>query len=126
MEASARGTRLVVVNEYELEIDSLRRTLDRLRAEEAAPQIIDEYEVELRILVALYEAAKQTITAGDRDPRLAGALEQLGFDEWSLASVYSFIYETAMDVETDGRDLAAVIGGMDFAASLLTAAGELN
>jgi len=114
------------VDEYALEIDSLRRALDRLRAEEAAPAVIDEYEVELRILRALYQAAIQTVAAADRDPRLPGALEQLGFGAWRLDDVYSFVYETAMEAETDGRDLAAVIGETDFVASLLAAAGELN
>jgi hypothetical protein len=114
------------VDEYALEIDSLRRTLDRLRAEEADPTIIDEYEVELRILRALYAAALETVAAGDLDPRLSGALEQLGFGAWGLDGVYSFVYEAALDAETDGRDLAAVIGETDFAGSLLAAAGELN
>ena len=112
------------MNEYELEIESLRRTLARLRLEEADPQIIDEYEVELRILRALYEAARRTLPAGDHDPRLAAALESMGFGGWNLASVYSFVYDVAMDAETDGRDLAALIGEMDFVDTLLEVAGE--
>ncbi len=114
------------MDEYELEISALQRTLDRLRAEEADQKVIDEYEVELRILRALYDAANRTVLAGDRDPRLAGALERLGFGGWGLATVYSFVYEAAMDAETGDRDLAGVIGEMDFAASLLLAAGELS
>jgi len=114
------------VDEYALEIDSLRRTLERLRLEEAAPAVIEEYEAELRILRALYAASIQTVAAGERDPRLAGALEQLGFGAWSLGSVYSFVYEASMEAEPEGRDLAAVIGEADFAGSLLALAGELN
>jgi hypothetical protein len=107
------------VDEYALEIDSLRRTLARLRVEEAAPPLIDEYEVELRILVALYDAASRTMDARDGDPRLAGALACLGFGGWDLDNVYSFVYEAAMEAETEGRDLAAFIGEMDFPALLL-------
>ena len=114
------------MDEYRLEIDSLRRTLERLRLEEADPTVLDEYEAELRILRSLYQAAIDTLAAGERDPRLAGALEQLGFGAWGLDAVYSFVYEAAMDAETDGRDLAAVIGETDFAASLLASSGELN
>ena len=115
-----------MVDEYELEIDSLRRTLDRLRVEEAAQPVIDEYEAELRILRALYDAAQQTLTAGDADPRLIGALERLGFGAWNLDSVYSFVYERAMDADAGGRDLSAVIAETDFGAALLSGAGELN
>jgi hypothetical protein len=114
------------VDEYQLEIDSLRRTLERLRIEEAAPDVIDEYDVELRILRALYEAAERTIAAGERDPRLAGALERLGFGRWELPNVYSFIYDAAMDAGVGGLELAALIGETDHAAQLLTTAGELN
>ena len=114
------------MDEYELEISALQRTLDRLRAEEADQKVIDEYEVELRILRALYDAANRTVLAGDRDPRLAGALERLGFGGWGLATVYSFVYERAMDADAGGRDLSAVIAETDFVAALLSGAGELN
>jgi len=114
------------VDEYELEIDSLRRTLDRLRSEEAAQPVIDEYEAELRILRALYDAALRTMAAGDADPRLVGALERLGFGSWNLTSVYSFVYERAMDADAGGRDLSGAVTETDFSAALLSGAGELN
>ncbi len=112
------------MDEYALEVDSLRRTLARLRVEEAASPLIDEYEVELRILVALYEAATRTLEARDGDPRLAGALAGLGFSEWDLDNLYAFVYEVAMEVDTEGRDLASLVGEMDFPALLLAAADE--
>jgi hypothetical protein len=110
------------VDEYALEIGSLRSTLARLRVEEAAPPLIDEYEGELRILVALYEAVTRTLDAGDGDPRLAGALAGLGFGAWDLDNAYAFVYEAAMEADTEGRDLVGVIGEMDFPALLLAAA----
>ena len=112
------------MDEYALEIDSLRRALTRLRLEEAAPAIIEEYEVELRVLTALFEATSQTIGAGDHDARLAGALARLGFGEWDLDNVYAFVYEVAMEVDTEGRDLAALVGEMDFPVLMLAAADD--
>jgi hypothetical protein len=107
------------VDEYELEITEVRRTLARLRAEKAGEELIEEYEAELRNLVALYEAATETLELGARQPRLREALFELGFGDWTLANVYSFVYEAAMEAEADGRDLANVITHTDYAASLL-------
>jgi hypothetical protein len=111
------------VDEYAAEIGSLQRTVARLRAEEAEERIVEEYEVELRNLRALYEAAQRTMKEGEEDPRLARALAELGFGGWSLDSVYSFVYEAAMDADTGGRELSVVVGEIDFAASLVAALG---
>jgi hypothetical protein len=107
------------VDEYQLEIQDIRRTLMRLKADKAAEDLIEEYEAELRNLLALYEAATDTFEQGRRQPRLRDALAELGFGEWTLTSVYSFVYEAAMETETAGRDLANVINHTDYAASLL-------
>jgi hypothetical protein len=111
------------VDEYEEEIATLEGTLVRLRAEEAEPRVIDEYEAELRNLVALHRAARETLEAGAADPRLARALADLGFGDWTLGNVYSFVYEAAMDADSADRELAAVIQEIDFPASLLAAYG---
>lgn len=105
------------MDEYQIEIREVRRTLARVRAAQARPEVIEEYEAELRNLVALYEAATDTLN--NRDPRLPGALEELGFGPWELTNVYSFVYEAAMDAELDGRDLANVITHTDYASSIL-------
>lgn len=106
------------MDEYQIEIRQVRRTLARLRAGKARDELIEEYEVELRILVALYQAATETFARGEADPDLPRALAELGFGEWTLANVYSFVYEAAMDAEPDGRDLANVINHTDYGASL--------
>jgi hypothetical protein len=108
-----------LVDEYQIEIRDIRRQLGLLRAAEAAPELIDEYEAELRNLLELYLAA--TVTYEQQNPRLAEALDLLGFGDWTLTNVYSFVYECAMDAEEDGRDLANIIGSIDYAASLLAA-----
>jgi hypothetical protein len=107
------------VDEYQIEIRQLRRALAKLKAEKAREDLIEEYEVELRILVALYEAATETLERGHTDPALPRALAEVGFGDWTLTNVYSFIYEAAMDAEPDGRDLANVITHTDYVASLL-------
>jgi len=110
------------MDEYQLEIQSLRRTLTRLRAELADPGLIDEYEGELRNLTALYDAARETLAAGDDNVRLRRALAELGFGEWNLANVYSFVYDAAMESDVDdGQEFAGVINETDYAASLLAA-----
>jgi hypothetical protein len=107
------------VDEYELEIRSLRHTLDRLRAAHADPALIDEYEAELRNLKALYTAARETLQAGEGDSRLREALAGLGFGGWTLTNVYGFVYEASMEIDVDSRDLASQINETDYAASLL-------
>jgi signal transduction histidine kinase len=109
------------VDEYQLEINQIRRTLARLKAEKADEALIEEYEAELRNLRALYDAARETYDAADTEPRLRRALESLGFGDWTLENVYSFVYEAAMAAEPDDRDLANVINHTDYATSLLQA-----
>ncbi len=111
------------MDEYAVEINGLRRTLARLREQEAELAVIDEYEAELRNLTALYTAAQETLAAGDRDPRLPRALDELGFGGWELPNVYSFVYEASMDADGDGRELSSIVRQIDFPASLLAALG---
>lgn len=111
------------MDEYQIEIRGVRNTLARLRADKAAEALIEEYEIELRILVALYAAATETFERGDADPDLRRALAEIGFGPWTLTNVYSFVYEAAMDAEPDGRDLANVITHTDYPRSLRAALG---
>jgi hypothetical protein len=107
------------LDEYQIEIRQVRSTLARLKAEKAREQLIEEYEAELRILIALYRAATETFERGQTDPDLPRALAEIGFGDWTFTNVYSFIYEAAMDAEPDGRDLANVITHTDYPESLL-------
>lgn len=110
------------LDEYQLEIQSIRSTLNKLRADEADPELIEEYEAELRILMALYDAATETLEAGTRDGRLRTVLAELGFGEWTMENVYSFIYDAALDMDVAGHDLAARVSQTDFVGALLSAA----
>ncbi|GAC1345639.1 MAG: hypothetical protein NVSMB29_19930 [Candidatus Dormibacteria bacterium] len=110
------------MDEYQLEIQAARRTLARLKSEKADESLIEEHEAQLRNLVALYDAAVHAYNEGRDDRRLAEALLVLGFGEWTFANVYSFVYDAALETETeDGRDLANIITHTDYAHALLTA-----
>lgn len=109
------------MDEYQLEIQAIRTTLGKLRADQADPELIEEYEAQMRILVALYSAATETLEAGRHDPRLRTVLAELGFGEWDMESVYSFIYDAALDMDESGHDLAARVGQTDFVGALLSA-----
>ena len=107
------------MDEYQLEIQHLRRQLAHLHETEADPALIEEYEAEVRNLTALYGATRVTYDAGVHDRRLVDALELLGFGEWTLDNVYSFVYDMSMDLPLAGQDLAALVDTTDYAGSLL-------
>ena len=108
------------MDEYQLEIQSLRRMLARLREDEADSALIEEYETEYRNLSSLYRAATETYDADAGEPRLPNALASLGFGDWTLTNVYSFVYDASMELPVDdGRELARRIDETDYAASLL-------
>jgi hypothetical protein len=109
------------VDEYQLEIQAIRATLGKLRADEADPELIEDYEAQVRILVALYTAATETLEAGHTDPRLRAVLAELGFGRWDMESVYSFVFDAALDMDESGHDLAARVGQTDFVGALLSA-----
>ncbi|MDQ6855757.1 MAG: hypothetical protein M3Z57_01620 [Candidatus Dormibacteraeota bacterium] len=109
------------MDEYQLEIESIRSTLNRLRADEADPELIEEYEAELRILTALYTAAIETLEVGRRDERLRKVLAELDFGDWTMENVYAFVYDAALDMDESGHDLAARVGQTDFVGALLAA-----
>jgi hypothetical protein len=112
------------VDEYQLEIQALRRRLATLRDLEADSALIEEHEAELRNLTALYQAARDTFDAGEQDSRLATVLESLGFGAWTLSNVYSFVYDASMEIDTEGRDLAALIDDTNFVQSLVAVAQD--
>ncbi|HZU78048.1 MAG TPA: hypothetical protein VFA70_14875, partial [Dehalococcoidia bacterium] len=90
------------MDEYQIEIRDLRRTLARLEADEAAPELIAEYEAEVRIHSALYRAAQETFAAGLDDTAMRDALASLGFGGWTLGNVYSFVYDASMELPDSG------------------------
>ena len=80
--------------------------------------MIEEYEFELRNLTAIYKAAQHCLGMGADDIALQRTLAELGYGEWSLTNVYSFVYDAAMDADVSGEDLAALVNQTDYAATL--------
>ncbi len=114
------------MDEYELEIGQVRRTLAKLVAGHGDPLVIHEYELELRNLRALYQAATETYTAGLSQPAPRQALRVTGFGEWTLPAVYAFVYEASMELDADAERLAAAVAETDYVASLLLVLGRVE
>jgi hypothetical protein len=106
------------VNEYEEELQALKAKLEQLRIVEAPPEIIEEHEFEIRNLEAIYRAAQHTYALGSDDSELQLMLAEIGYGEWKLSNVYSFVYDAAMDAEVSGEELAHEVDQTDYAASL--------
>ena len=112
------------MDEYMLEINELRRRIAKLKFEHASVVIIDELEVQLRILRAIYESAVKLHAEGEVDARLPAAFGKQELGDWTFDNVYYFVYEQAVALEPDGHDLATLIWHQDYVAPLL--AGSIN
>ena len=107
------------MEEYRLEIQTIRETLERLREAEASPDVIEEYAAELRNLEAIFRATEETLVAGKENPDLPMALATLGFGEWAFANVYAFVYEAAIAEDLEGHELSWIVNQTDYVESLL-------
>ena len=107
------------MDEYLLEINALRRRIAKLKFERASVVIIEELEAQLRILKAIYDSANGLYTAGEKDRRLQAAFHERQLGSWTFDNVYFYVYEQAVALEPDGRDLATLIWHYDYAGPLL-------
>jgi hypothetical protein len=101
--------------EYLEEIADLRGRLARLEEESGDPVLIEEFKVEVRILEALLVAARELNQQLRLDPELGEGLLARGFSPAGFKDVYGFVYDTAMEIELGGRDLARAVAETDFA-----------
>lgn len=107
------------MDDYQREIADLQAEIDRMLEAEEDPKEISELEMQLEILRALYERARELEQRGARDPDLHRLLKLRGYGDWNLANVYAFVYETSVDIPANGHH--AFLGGIresDFAALL--------
>jgi hypothetical protein len=109
------------MDEYQIEINDLRRRIAKLKFERASITLIEELEVQLRILKAIYDSAASLFVAGERDERLQTGLRDQEFGNWTFDAVYAYVYEQAVALEPDRQDLATLIWHHDYAAPLLNA-----
>ncbi|HVD02920.1 MAG TPA: hypothetical protein VNF75_02090 [Candidatus Dormibacteraeota bacterium] len=104
--------------EYLEEIADLRSRLARLVEEGGDPVLIDEFTVELRILEALLLAAREVQQQLRLDSELGEGLSARGFSPHSFKEVYAFVYDSAMEIELGGRELARAVSETDFVGLL--------
>jgi hypothetical protein len=110
------------MDEYQLEINDLRRRIAKLRFERASVTIIEELEAQLRILRAIYDSANGLFAAGQKDRRLQNSFRERQLGNWTFENVYFYVYEQAVALEPGGHDLATLIWRHDYAGPLLTPA----
>jgi hypothetical protein len=108
------------MDEYMLEINDLRRRIAKLKFERASVVIIEELEVQLRILKAIYDSAAGLYSAGEQDRRLQAGFRERQMGSWTFENVYFYVYEQAVALEPDGQDLATLIWQYDYARTLLS------
>ena len=107
-------------DEYLLEINELRRRIVKLKLARGPKAVIEELEAQLRILQALYDAAWRLYEYGASHRAAPARFEERSLGDWTFRNVYSYIYEEAVQLDLEGRDLASRITGHDFRASLLS------
>ncbi len=108
------------MDEYQLEINDLRRRIAKLKFERASVIVIEELEAQLRILRAIYDSANALFAAGQKDRRLHGSFRERQLGNWTFENVYFYVYEQAVALEPGGHDLATLIWHHDYAAPLRT------
>jgi hypothetical protein len=111
---AGRGSTLGFVDEWQLEMGEIRDTLVRLKAHDGDPVIIEELEAELRILDSLYQTAQRLFDTGVEDRDLRIDFGATGMGDWSFENVYSFVYETAMQLELGRRELSSLVPEVDY------------
>src|SRR5258708_40084035 len=84
--------RLSSVDDYQIEMQEIQRTLARLKASDGDLGVIDELETELRILQALYATPLPLFEAGKDEPGLRTDFRATGLGGRDLGRGYSFLY----------------------------------
>ncbi len=107
------------MDDYAKEIAEIQREVDLLVEDEGDAQTIAELEMQVQVLNALYEQAKELLEQGEQDTELRQRLAMRGYGDWNLANVYAFVYETAIDLPDEGhKKFVTLIGHTDFAGLL--------
>ena len=110
------------MDEWQLEMQEIRRRLADLKAHDGDPVIIDELEAELRILNSFYQTSINVFEAGKRDVEAQRGLEAERWGDWSFGNVYSYVYEKAMELDPGRRELSSLVPGQDYIGMLRAAA----
>jgi hypothetical protein len=104
--------------EYFQEIRELQAKLAELQENESEPTLIVEYATEVKILVALLDAARELEDKVAAEPELGEHLLARGFKPDRFRDIYAFVYEQALEIDRAGAEFAQAIRATDFAALL--------
>jgi len=91
------------VDDYAIEIADLQAQVERLIEAEEDRQLIADLQMQVEVLQAIYRQAVALHQAGRDDRDMRHALAVRGYGEWTLDSVYAFVYESAVDLPSDGH-----------------------
>jgi hypothetical protein len=107
------------MDDYAKELADLQREVDQLVEEEGNPETIAELEMQIQVLGAIYERARELLTRGRQDIELRRRLAMRGYGDWNLDNVYAFVYESVIELPDEGhRKFVAEIVQTDFAGLL--------
>lgn len=107
------------MDEYSKEIADLTAQIDRLVEEEGDKTEIADLSMQLEILKAIYARARELFAAGEGDADLRAALAMRGYGPWNFDNVYAFVYEQAVELDSDGHhQFVGEIKEADFAGML--------
>ncbi len=111
------------MDEYEKEIRDVQREVERLAEADGDAEAIRELEMQVQVLTAIYAQAQALLKRGDTDPELRSGLAMRGYGPWNLDNVYTFVYESAVDMSAEGHNqFVKEVSHTDF-ADLLQARG---
>ncbi|MGH7903535.1 MAG: hypothetical protein ACREPA_05320 [Candidatus Dormibacteraceae bacterium] len=107
------------MDEYAKEIEDLEAQVAAMVEAEDDPHTIRDLTMQIEVLQAIYRQAGALWARGRADPGLRRGLAVRGYGEWTLDSVYAFVYESAIDLPGDGhRAFVESIRGADFGGPL--------
>lgn len=107
------------MDEYAQEINELQAQVDAMIEAEEDKKVIADLAMQLEILRALYQQATGLLRHGERNGELRTKLALRGYGDWTLDNVYAFVYDTSVDLPTDGyQPFLGEIRDTDFSALL--------
>jgi hypothetical protein len=111
------------VDEYAKEISDIQAQVDAMVEEEADKREIAELQMQLEVLRALYRQAIHLLQVGEANRELRQSLALRGYGDWTLDNVYAFVYETSVEMPSDGHhSFVGEIRDTDFQRILAAAA----
>jgi hypothetical protein len=107
------------MDEYRREINELQAQVEAMIEAEEDKREIAELQMQVQVLRTIYQQAVTLFEEGRRDERLPQHLALRGYGDWTLDNVYSFVYDTSVDLPAEGHhSFVGEIRSTDFAELL--------